>query len=104
MALNEKEKRRLVALVKGLKTQKGITLNQNSANKGIQELKGIQKEILQVKKEYPDSAEVKDKADKEFNRLQNIIDNLNEYMTVLHPEGLIDLGSGSGGGKVMGQG
>jgi len=33
-----------------------------------------------------------EEADKSVKKLQSIIDDINEYMTVLHPEGLIDIG------------
>jgi hypothetical protein len=95
MAFNDKQKRRVVAITKQLKEQKGITVKKAELLAGINDFKKTQQEILKVKSEYSDCPLVQEEADKEHKKLQKIIDDLNEYMKVLHPEGLLDMGSSS---------
>lgn len=95
MAFNDKQKRRAIAITRQLKEQKGITVKKGELLAGVNEFKKTQQEILKVKNEYADCPLVQEKADEEFKKLQKIIDDLNDYMKVLHPEGLLDLGSAS---------
>jgi F0F1-type ATP synthase alpha subunit len=48
--------------------------------------------ILEIKEANKDHPNVLEEADKSVKKLQGIIDDINEYMTVLHPDGLIDIG------------
>lgn len=104
MALNDKQRNRLKALVKGLKEKKGVSIKQSEVLAGIKGYKEIQKEILTVKEKYKESPAVQKEADIQYQKLQAVIDDVNEYMKILHPEGLIDFGSGSSGKTLMGQG
>jgi len=102
MAMNEKDKIRVTALAKKLKEQKGITIKQAGLQSDVTKLKKDQDKIKKIKS-GSESLAVHKEADTAVKKLQSIIDDLNDYMTVLHPEGLLDYGSG-GGGKIMGQG
>ncbi|MBT6842834.1 MAG: hypothetical protein HOA17_03430 [Candidatus Melainabacteria bacterium] len=93
MSLNDKQKKRVVAITKQLKIQKGISINQKEIMDGISSCKKSQQEILGIKKQHPNSLEVREKAETNTKKLQNIIDDLNEYMRILHPEGLLEMGS-----------
>lgn len=104
MALNDKQKRRLVAVVNQLKQQKGLTIKKNELDQDIARYKKAQQEILQQKEGFEDNKEVVDAVEKGYKKVQSIIDELNEYMRVLHPEGLLDLGQGSSGKAILSQG
>ncbi len=104
MPLNDKEKRRFVAIAKEMKKKKNFVIKQTGMRAGITEYQKAQKELLELKEEYKDCPAVVQKAEENYKKLQGIIDDLNEYMRVLHPEGLLDLGSGSSGQFAMGQG
>ncbi len=102
--MDDKSKRKIVAIAKQLKEKKGFVVNQQEVNKDIMRYKKAQQEILKVKEAHKGIEIVEKEADQSCKKLQGIIDDLNEYMRVLHPEGLLDLGSGSSGQFAMGQG
>ena len=104
MATNDKKKKRIVAIARQLKDKKGLTIKQNELNQDLTRFKTAQKEILKVKEEYKGVEIVEKEADAKYKKLQSIIDELNEYMSILHPEGIIDYGSGASGKKIVGQG
>lgn len=103
MALNDKQKRNAIAIARKLKKDKGFTIKQSELLHEIDDCKKRQKKALEIKNENSDSPAVVEKADQTHKQLQKIIDDINDYMSVLHPEGLIDYGAGPTG-KVMGQG
>jgi hypothetical protein len=103
MAMNEKDKIRVKALAKKLKEKKGINIKQSGLQSDINRLKKDQEKIIKLKSES-ESLVIHKEADLAVKKLQSIIDDINDYMTVLHPEGLLDYGSSTSGGKVMGQG
>lgn len=104
MAFNEQKKRRIVAITKQLRNQKGLTIKQSDLNEGLAEYKEAQTQLLSLKEKYNSMPGVVEKIDSEYKKVQKIINDLNEYMSVLHPEGLIDFGSGKGGKQVVSQG
>jgi uncharacterized membrane-anchored protein YjiN (DUF445 family) len=104
MPMNEDQKKRFIAIVRQLKKQKGITLKQSELVKDLNNVKQAQERILKVKEEYKDEEVVQREADKEYKKLQEVANNLNDYMKVLHPEGLLDFGTGAGGQAIVGQG
>jgi hypothetical protein len=104
MALNDKQKRAATAITRGLKEKKGLSIKQSELLQEIDDCKKRQKKALEIKEANAKSPVVVEKADETYRKLQNIIDDINEYMSILHPEGLLDYGSGASGGKVMGQG
>ncbi|MDA0771764.1 MAG: hypothetical protein O3C63_02355 [Cyanobacteria bacterium] len=93
MALNEKEKTRFLAILKAMKEQKGYVVKQSELQADIKHYKKSQAEIEDLKKEYSDCPAVLKEADAQKKKLQNIINDLNQYMQILHPEGLLDMGS-----------
>lgn len=103
MGLNEKQKKAAIAITRKLRKDKGFTVKQAELLQGIDDCKQKQRKILEIKKENEESPAVVEEADKAYKQLQKIIDDVNEYMAILHPEGLLDYGSGPTG-KVMGQG
>ena len=103
MAMNEKDKIRVRALARKLKEKKGITIKQVGLQSDVSRLKKDQEKIKELKKQS-ESPAVHKEADLAVSKLQAIIDDLNDYMSVLHPEGLLDYGSGTSGKQVMGQG
>ena len=102
--MNEDQKKRFIAIVRQLKKQKGITLKQSELVKDLNNVKQAQERILKVKEEYKDEEVVQREADKEYKKLQEVANNLNDYMKVLHPEGLLDFGTGASGQAIVGQG
>lgn len=90
MQFNDKEKKRMVALTRELKRQKGLTIKNHEMQHTINTYKKTQKEILSIKDKYAGNKEVESVALAEHKKLQEIIDELNQYMAVIHPEGLID--------------
>ena len=104
MPMNEKQKRKFLAVVRQLKKQKNFTVKQAEIAKDIKNLEKAQAEINKVAQEHKEEAAVQKAAEAENQKLQNIINDLNEYMKVLHPEGLLDYGSGANGQQVVGQG
>ena len=104
MPMNENQKKKFVAIVRQLKKQKGVTVKQADLMKDINHFKKAQQDILKVKEEYKDHEIVQKEADKEYKKMQNIVNELNEYMKVLHPEGLLDFSTGSTGQAIVGQG
>lgn len=104
MAFDDKRKRRIVAVSKKLKEDKGLVVKSSDLQKAIADYKQIQKDYQQVKEKYKDSEAVVKRADESTKKVQTIIDELNEYMRVLHPEGLLDMGTGSSGKAIVGHG
>lgn len=104
MGLNDKEKKKLIALTRRLKEEKGITIKKAEIDGDIQRFRKAQEEIQAVENEYKDYPAVVEEAKQSRQKLQSIIDELNEYMGVVYPEGLIDLGSGPQGQAVMANG
>ncbi len=104
MSLSEKEKRRVIAITRQLKEQKGIGVDPKEINADIKIYRDKLAGLDAVKKEYSDLPAIVEEAEQEQKKLQSIINDLNEYMEVLHPEGLLDFGSGSKGTKTMGAG
>ena len=97
--IDQKQKKRAVAVVKALRDQKGIVLKKHELDQDLKNLKKAQQEVLDIKAQDSSPATQKE-ADKSFNKLQSIIDDLNDYMSVLHPEGLIDIGPSAQGGSM----
>jgi uncharacterized membrane-anchored protein YjiN (DUF445 family) len=104
MAFNDKQKKRFVAIARQLKQQKNITIKQNEIVEDLKRYKKAQEDVLTVKEQYKGNEAVSKAADESYQRLQKIIGDLNEYMNILHPEGLIDFGSGKGGKQILSQG
>lgn len=104
MAMNDQERKRFVAITRRLKEQKGITIKQSEVAVLLEKLKKGYKDVSAVKEEYKSYDAVKEEADIELKKIQSIINDLNEYMSILHPEGLIDFGTGKGGKQVVSQG
>lgn len=94
MAFSEKQKRRIVALTRRLKEDKGLTVKQADIQKAINEYKEAQKEYSKIKEEHSDSEVISKRMDDSIVKVQKIVDDMNEYMRILHPEGLLDMGSG----------
>jgi|GEM_PF-3142909 len=99
MAFNDKEKRRLIALTRALKEEKGLSIKKMELDSDIARFRDAQKQLEVIKQEYKDSPAVVKEAEKESAKLQSIVDQLNEYMSVIHPEGLLDIGGDTGKGK-----
>lgn len=104
MPMNEDQKKKLVALTRQLKKQKGISIKQSELQEDITRLKKAQEEINSIKEQHKDVEVVQKEADVENKKLQIIINELNDYMKVLHPEGLLDFGTGATGQQIVGQG
>ncbi len=102
MAFDEKEKRRLIALTRALKEEKGLSIKKIELDNDILRLRKAEKELEAIKQEYKDSPVVVKEAEKEKAKLRAIVDQLNEYMKIIHPEGLLDLtGTDGKGASVM---
>ncbi len=101
MSFSDKEKRRLIALTRALKEEKGIQLKKIELDNDIARFRDAQKQLEVIKQEYKDSPVVVKEAEKESAKLQIIVDQLNEYMSLIHPEGLLDIGNNDGKGKSM---
>jgi uncharacterized FlaG/YvyC family protein len=91
---NEKKALRLKAIAKGLKEKKGLVVKESELKTDISKLEKAQKEIKETSSKFQ-TQEGKTEADRAYKKLQNIIDDLNEYMAILHPEGLIQLDTSS---------
>lgn len=102
--MDQKKKRRAIAIAKKLKEEKGLTIKLSEIDEDIKKIKKNQAEILKIKTENQGSKVIEKAADDNYKKLQDIIDTLNEYMEILHPAGLIDYGSGPSGKKVVSQG
>lgn len=92
MAFSEQEKKRFKAIIRRLRKEKGIRIYKHELDTDLLRLKKAQQSILEIKEASKDQPNVIEEADKSVKKLQGIIDDINEYMTVLHPEGLIDIG------------
>ncbi len=92
MAFSEQEKKRFKAIIRRLRKEKGIRIYKHELDTDLLRLKKAQQSILEIKEASKDQPNVIEEADKSVKKLQSIIDDINEYMTVLHPEGLIDIG------------
>ena len=104
MPMNEDQKKKFVAIIRQLKKQKGIAVKQSGLAKDLNNVKEAQQRVLEVKNKYPDDKVVQREADKEYQKLQSVASDINEYMKILHPEGLLDFGTGSNGQQIVGQG
>ncbi len=104
MAMNDQEKKRFVAIARRLKDQKGITIKHSEVGLLLGKLKQGHQDVSKVKEQYKDVEAVYKEADTELKKIQDIINDLNEYMSILHPTGLIDFGSGKGGKQVVSHG
>jgi hypothetical protein len=93
MAKSDKQKRRIIAIARQLKEQKGLTFKHSEFMQDLNRAQKAQADILKVKEEYKGIEIVEKEADKEYKKLQAIIDEINDYMQILHPEGLLDFGS-----------
>jgi len=93
MAKTEKQKKRIIAIARQLKEQKGLTFKHSEFVQDLTRAQKAQTDILKVKEEYKGVDVVEKEADKEYKKLQSIIDEINDYMQILHPEGLLDFGS-----------
>lgn len=87
-----KEKRRIVAITKRLKEEKGINLTKAEFDIGIKQAQKAQ-ELIRKEAEGNDSPDVQQAADESCAKLQSIIDDINYYMGAVYPEGLIDIGT-----------
>ena len=94
MALSDKEKRRLIAITKELRRKKGIRIKKSNLDQDLQNLKKAQEKIDKIKQENAEIPAVIDEANKSHQKLQVIVDQINDYMKVLTPEGLIDIDDG----------
>lgn len=104
MPFNDKQKKQFIAVARQLKQQKGLTFKQSELQQDIINCKKAQEEILKLKEGFENNKEVTTKVEENHKKLQTIIDDLNEYMRILHPEGLLDFGKGSAGQALMGNG
>jgi len=95
MAFNDKQKKRIVAITRQLKEQKGVTIKQSELAQDLASCKQRQKKVLEIKEQFKDVPVIQEQANESHKKLQRIIDDLNDYMAILHPEGLLDYGSGS---------
>lgn len=102
MSFSDKEKRRLIAITRQLKEQKGITINPKNINADIKNFKADFQELDNLKQEYGDLPAIVEEAEAEQKKLKSIINDLNDYMAVLHPEGLLDMSGGSSSGGSFG--
>jgi|688.fasta_scaffold2112237_1 hypothetical protein len=93
MPKTEKQKRRIIAIARQLKEQKGFTFKHSEYVEDLARFKKAQSEILKIKEEYKGVDVIQKKADIEYKKFQAIIDQINDYMQILHPEGLLDFGS-----------
>lgn len=93
---DEKKALRVRALAKGLKEKKGFVAKESELKQDIARLEKTQKEIKEASSKFQ-TEEGKSQADNAYKKLQNIIDDLNEYMSILHPEGLIQIDTSSSG-------
>ncbi len=101
MSFSDKEKRRLIALTRALKEEKGLSIKKNELDIDIARFRDAQKQLEVIKQEYKDSPAVVKEAEKESAKLQTIVEQLNEYMSIIHPEGLLDINGDGGKGKSM---
>lgn len=101
MSFSDKEKRRLIALTRALKQEKGLSMKKVELDSDIARFRDAQKQLEVIKQEYKDSPAVIKEAEKESAKLQAIVEQLNEYMSIIHPEGLLDIGNNDGKGKSM---
>lgn len=92
MAFSEQEKKRFKAIIRRLRKEKGIRIYKHELDSDIAKIQNDIKAIEKIKEEHKDTPVVVEEADKAHKKLKGIIDDLNDYMSVLHPEGLIDLG------------
>lgn len=104
MAFSEKEKKRIIALTRALKEEKGVIIKKSELEYDIARFKKGQAEIDKIAYEYADTPAVVKEAEKEKAKLESIIGELNEYMSIIHPEGLLDLGSDGKGQTVVAAG
>jgi DNA repair exonuclease SbcCD ATPase subunit len=104
MSFTEQEKRRLIALTRQLKEQKGLTIKKSELDQDIAHYRKAQEEIIQIKDQHRESPAVTKAAEESYGKLQSIIDDLNDYMGLIYPEGLIDLGSDGHGQTAMASG
>jgi uncharacterized membrane-anchored protein YjiN (DUF445 family) len=102
--MTDKQKRAYTAVIKKLKEQKGITIKYAEMQSDLQDCKDRQKKIVELKQQFTSLPAVQEEADKSYKKLQNIIEDINEYMSILHPAGLLDMGSGTSGKSIVGQG
>lgn len=87
-----KNKRRAIAITKKLKEEKGINLTKAGFDVGLKQYQKAQEQIRK-EAEGSNSPEVKRVADESCQKLQGIIDDINYYMGIVYPEGLIDIGT-----------
>ena len=92
MAFSEQEKKKFKAIIRRLRKEKGLRIYKHELDTDLLKLKKAQQSILEIKEANKDHPNVLEEADKSVKKLQGIIDDINEYMTVLHPDGLIDIG------------
>ena len=95
----EKENRRVIAITKQLREKKGIVIKKQEIDLDLKNLKKAQKDIAKIAEE-DGSDVVKQVAKEETAKLQNVIDDLNSYMGIIYPEGLIDLGGDDLGSSI----
>ncbi len=96
----EKKSRRIVAVTKELRQKKGITIKKHEIDIGLKQLTKAKKDILQMG-ETDGSEAAKKAAATESEKLQNIIEDLNYYMGIVYPEGLVDIGEGEDRGSTV---
>ena len=89
MALSDAEKERLIYLTQQMQKEKGVSLKMEELLYDINRYREAQQEILKIAKESNDAPAVVEEANKSFDKLQRIIDDLTEYIEVLEPVGLI---------------
>ncbi|MCH2226489.1 MAG: hypothetical protein MK033_01830 [Candidatus Caenarcaniphilales bacterium] len=92
MAFTDQEKRRFKAIVKRLRKEKGIRFYKHECEEDLARAKKGMSELEKIKEESKDMPIVVEEAEKAHKKLQTIVSNLNEYMSILHPEGLFDIG------------
>lgn len=95
----EKERRRIIGITKQLREQKGIVISKKEVDKDLQNLKNAQHELDAMVQ--PDSTPAFKREVKESKgKLQDVIDEINLYMGIVYPEGLIDLGGDEMGSSI----
>lgn len=97
-ASKDKKRRRLIALTKKLREEKGIVMKKHELETDIRTIRKAQEEINKIA-EQDASKEIQDYASETNGQLQSIIDDINYYMGIVYPEGLIDIGGPEGFGK-----
>lgn len=88
--VDDKKRRKVVAITRELKKQKGIVMKKSGFEAELQNLKNEQAKIAKIV-EGENDQEVLDAAHESNAKLQNIVDDINLYMGIIYPEGLMEI-------------